>query len=88
MANKSLTPAEKAEREAAKAANFVKVAEARMTKALDAIAKLRNLGASNYVSTQPQRDAIVQALEAAVIRVGQSLSGKVEATGGFTLPKA
>lgn len=88
MANRKLTDAEKAAREKAKADNFVKLATARTTKALDAIAKLRSLGASNYVSTEAQRDAIVKALEAEVMKVAQALAGKGPATAGFTLPTA
>ena len=88
MANKKLSDAEKAERVAKRAEAFVKLAEARMTKALDAISKLRNLGASTYVSTEAQRKAIIVGLENAVVQVANSLNGTTKDSTGFSLADA
>jgi len=51
--------AKKAEREAAKASNFIRLAEARLTKALDAMAGLRGLANRNTYSYNAQQVGVM-----------------------------
>jgi len=61
-----------------KADKFIRLAKARMTKALKAIAQLENLGGSNYEYTHDQANKIVNSLERAVAAV----EAKLTATAG------
>jgi hypothetical protein len=85
MARRILSDKEKAERDAEKVTRFKTVAPKRVNNALDAIARLRQLSASSYSSTEEQRNAIVKALEAEVQKVALAFAGKGD-TGGFQLP--
>ncbi len=66
-----------------KADKFVRLAKARMGKALKAISQLEALGGSGYESTEEQRAKMVKALRDAVGSVETSLAGKTKADTGF-----
>jgi len=95
MAKTALTDeqkaAKKAEAQAAKAANFVRLAEARTEKALTAIAAIGGLSnRATYDYTEVQTGAILKALEKEVL----TLQGRfapasgTAAKGGFSLAAA
>lgn len=66
-------------------ARFVRIANRRVQKALDALDLVGNLTGSAYKSTKEQRGKIVSALNKAVSDVAETLeSGKTKASG-FTL---
>ena len=68
-----------------KQADFVKLANKRVPKALKAIALIGNLGGSGYAHTAEQGDAIIAALNTAVQKVEKQLAGEVDAESGFKL---
>jgi len=95
MAKTTLTDeqkaAKKAEAAAAKAANFVRLAEARTEKALTAIASIGGLSnRATYDYTEAQTTAILKALEKEVMTLqGRfSPSAASSAKGGFSLAAA
>lgn len=98
MANQKKAPlteeqkaAKKAEREAAKVENFIRLADARVTKAMDAIAALRGLANRNtYTYTMEQVKAIFGALEGEMSTL-QGLfapGAAAQETKGFSLAAA
>jgi hypothetical protein len=67
---------------------FVRVANKRIPKVLKAIAGIGGLSGGTYVSTEPQRTAIIKALENAVQNASDKLKGEKKADSGFALPTA
>jgi uncharacterized protein (UPF0333 family) len=79
--------AKKAERAAAKAANFTKLAAKRMTKALQAIELVQRLSNRNsYIYTDDQVNKMTDALDKAVSKLVTSYSATAKAAekSGFT----
>lgn len=81
MANTPATPVVETKRE-----KFVRLATARMNKALAAIAQIRGLtNKSLYDFTDADAEAIGKALEAEVVKTTKALQGEKAQETGFTL---
>jgi hypothetical protein len=94
MAKTALTDAQKAEKKAeaaaAKASNFVRLAEKRTEKALIAIAAIGGLSNTNtYTYTEAQTNVILKALQDEVLRLQARFSPQgAVASKGFSLSAA
>ena len=89
-AKRELSDGEKSQikslREALGKLRFVRIGNKRIPNALRAVAAIGNLTGANYVSTEAQQKAIVDALRAAVDTLETKLAGKKQTTTGFVLP--
>ena len=81
-----LTVEQRAKRDFAKSAKFVKLAPARVEKALKAIRRVGLLASSNYIRTSAQSEAIIAALFEAVNDVRKIYEGQKKETVTFKLP--
>lgn len=68
-----------------KSQKFVRLATARVTKAVKTVYNIGNLGGSGYESTQEQRDKIIKTLTEAVESVRVRLNKEQTKPTGFTL---
>lgn len=68
-----------------KGEKFVRLAQSRVSKAVNAVYNIGNLGGSSYESTQEQRDKIIKALTDATESVRVRLNKESVKPTGFTL---
>jgi len=87
MAKKSTTtkPATETKTDETKAQKFVRLAQARVSKAVKAVYNIGNLGGAGYESTQEQRDKIIKALTDATESVRVRLNKETVKPTGFSL---
>lgn len=85
MAKKPTPKQTTTEKTETKSEKFVRLAQARVSKAVKAVYNIGNLGGTGYESTQEQRDKIVKALLDSVETVRVRLNKETTKPTGFSL---
>jgi len=84
MAKSSKNPAPKKD-DAERSAKFVELATARVNRVLKGMSQIGNLSSKNYIHTEAQVKAILDALEAALGEVEARFTRGVSKPQGFSL---